>query len=298
MLAAMEQSGHEVWSTDRTPSATERHHVCDLTDAGSVLEMLEELRPDAVIHLASVSSVARSFTSPLEALQNNLAAACNLFEALRSLPRARVLVVGSAEQYGQIEPDELPLREEQPFRPASPYAVSKIAQEYLALQYQRSYGLDVVLVRSFNHSGPGQSDAFVLPAVAHQVALAEAGGCPPVVRVGNLDVRRDFLDVRDVTRAYALLLEQGESGTAYNVCRGSAESLQDLVSSLVQRSRIPLQLENDPARMRPADLPLLVGDPGRLQRRTGWEAEIPMQRTLADILDDWRRRVAGGSSTS
>lgn len=298
VVAALEQAGHEVWSTDRTDSTAQRYRTCDLLDTARVQDMLATLRPDAVIHLASASSVARSFAAPQETLQNNLVVACNLFEAMRTLPQARVLTVGSAEQYGRIEPDELPLREEQPFRPASPYAVSKIAQEYLALQYQRTYGLDVVLARSFNHSGPGQSDAFFLPAVAKQVALAEAGASPAVVRLGNLEVQRDFLDVRDVARAYTLLLEHGESGVAYNVCRGKAESLQDLVATFVQLSRLPLSLETDPARMRPADLPLLVGDCGRLRRQTGWEAQIPMDVTLTDILADWRRRVAGGPLTT
>lgn len=299
LLRHLDALGHEVWGTDRpeTP-APGPHRACDLTQAEAVRELVHDLHPDAVVHLASVSSVARSFAAPQQTLANNLLSACNLFEALRPRPTTRVLVIGSAEQYGLVQADELPLREEQPFRPSSPYAVSKVAQEFLALQYHTSHGLDVVLARSFNHSGPGQSDDFVLPAVAKQIAAAEAGASPPVVRVGNLEVRRDFLDVRDVVRAYALLLEHGEAGRAYNVCRGRADSLQSLVAALMQQSRLPLRLEVDPTRLRPADLPTLVGDSSRLRQRTGWEAEIPMERTLADVLDDWRRRLAGSAARS
>ena len=299
LLRHLEAAGHEVWGTDRPGTAAPpRHRACDLTEAEAVRELVDDLRPDGVVHLASVSSVARSFAAPQQTLSNNLLSACNLLEALRPRPATRVLIVGSAEQYGRVQTDELPLREEQPFRPASPYAVSKVAQEFLALQYHAAHGLDVVLARSFNHSGPGQSDDFVLPAVAKQVAAAESGAGPPVVRVGNLEVSRDFLDVRDVVRAYALLLERGEAGRAYNVCRGQAESLQSLVHLLLQQSRVPLRLESDPARMRPADLPTLVGDSSRLRARTGWEPEIPMERTLTDVLEDWRRRLAGSAARS
>ncbi len=286
---ALVEAGYEVWGSDRR-TADAALLACDLTDAPAVEALVSRLRPDAVVHLASVASVGRSFAAPQHTLKNNILAACNLFEALRALPRTRVLVVGSAEQYGRVRPDELPLGEEQPFRPQSPYAVSKVAQEYLALQYHDAFALDVILARSFNHSGTGQSDDFVLAAVAKQVAAAESAAAEPVVRVGNLDVQRDFLDVRDVARAYVALLERGESGQAYNVCRGRAEPLRELVAQLLALSRRPLRLETDPARLRPSDLPVLVGDNRRLRARTAWEPRIPMQTTLADVLSDWRQR--------
>ncbi len=298
VLRQLRALGHEVWATDRSSTNTPSALACDLTDTAAVHVLIDAVRPDAIVHLASVASVGRSFAAPQLTLQNNLLAACNLFEALRDQPRTRVLVVGSAEQYGRVEAGELPLREEQPFRPASPYAVSKIAQEYLALQYRTSYGLDVVLARSFNHSGPGQSDDFVLPAVAKQIALAEAGRGPLAVRIGNLAVSRDYLDVRDVARAYALLLEQGEAGQAYNIARGQAESLQDLVAALLAKARVALTLEPDPDRMRPSDLPVLVGDSTRLRARTRWQPEIPLTTTLSDVLDDWRQRVLGDGTAS
>ena len=302
LVRALEAAGHETWSTDREPRSRDkesgggapRHAACDLTDARRVVALADEARPEAVVHLASSSSVARSFQDPQGALVNNLLAACNLLEAARRLPGVRVLLVGSAEQYGPVRPAELPLRESQPFRPASPYAVSKVAQEYLALQYHATWKLDVVLTRSFNHSGPGQSADFFLPAVAKQIAAAEAGFAEPVLQLGNLDVERDFVDVRDVARAYVLLLEHGAAGTAYNVCRGESSSLRVLVDSLLVRSRVPIRVETDPARLRPADLPVLRGDPARLERCTGWQPRYALDAMLADVLDDWRRRVAGG----
>ena len=296
LMRRLRAEGHEVWGTDRTDAVDVlQQRACDLTDVDAVQALCDELRPDAVVHLASVSSVGRSFAAPQLTLQNNLLAACNVFESVRARPTTRVLVIGSAEQYGRVQPGDLPITEAQPFRPGSPYAVSKVAQEYLALQYHAAYGLDVVLARSFNHSGPGQSDDFVLPAVAKQIAAAEAGHVPPWVRVGNLEVERDFLDVRDVARAYALLLEHGAPGSVYNVCRGRAESVAALVQNLLQRSRVPLRLEPDPARLRPSDLPVLVGDNSRLCATTGWQPEIPMDTTLADVLEDWRARLAAGS---
>jgi GDP-4-dehydro-6-deoxy-D-mannose reductase len=297
LCAALEADGQEVWGTDRrAPGDGPRRPACELTDAGAVLALVERARPETIFHLASLSSVAYSFEHPQEVLQTNLVSTCNLLEAVRrAAPRARVLFIGSAEMYGIVPETAQPIVETQPFRPASPYAVSKVAQEYLALQYRDAYGLDVVLARSFNHSGPGQSDRFVLPAFARQVAEAESGRSEPVLRVGNLEVWRDFLDVRDVVRAYVLLSERGESGQAYNICRGEAYRVRDLLDTLLGLARRTLRVEPDPARQRPADLPVLRGDPSRLRARTGWQPRITMHDTLRDVLDDWRARVAEAS---
>ena len=310
VLRAVQDAGHEPWGTDRSPRpGSRRHRACDLTDAGQTRALIEEVQPDAVVHLAGTTSVAHSFAEPQQVLQNNVLAACSVLEAVHrrhgsnaDRPAARerstgirVLLVGSSEEYGPVRPEELPLGEEHPLRPASPYAVSKVAQEYLALQYRTAWGLDVVLTRSFNHSGPGQSPDFVLPGIARQIAAAETGAAEPVLRVGNLDVERDFLDVRDVARAYVLLLEKGESGGVYNVCRGEAVPVRALVETLVAHSRVPVRIETDPARFRPADLPALCGDPRRLRSRTGWAPTIPIATTLADVLADWRARAAGGA---
>jgi GDP-4-dehydro-6-deoxy-D-mannose reductase len=209
-----------------------------------------------------------------------------------------VLVVGSAEQYGNVSEAALPVRETQPFDPASPYAVSKVAQEFLARQYARAHGLDVVLTRSFNHSGPGQSPDFVLASFARQIAAAEAGLREPVLNVGNLDVERDFLDVRDVARAYAQLLEHGDSGQAYNVCSGRSYKLRDLVDIYVASSSLEVRVVADPSRMRPADLPVLRGDPSKLQTATGWKPGRKIRQTLSDVLNDWRRRIAAHGATT
>jgi len=291
---ALEAAGHEVWTTDRqNPRNTPRHAACDLMNADAVRDLFKKVAPQAVVHLASMASVGESFQQPQLTLTNNLAATCNVLEAMRHVaPKARLLMVGSAEQYGIVAPEDLPLQEDQPQHPASPYAVAKLAQEHLTLQYHRSWDLDVVLTRSFNHSGPGQSNRFVLPAFAEQIAQCEIGQHDAVLQVGNLDAQRDFLDVRDVVRAYVALLEKGQNGRCYNICRGEAFRIHDLVEELLQRSRVPMQLHQDPSRMRPSDLPVMLGSAQRLQDDTGWQSSISMQQTLDDILDDWRERVA------
>jgi GDP-4-dehydro-6-deoxy-D-mannose reductase len=301
LVAALERAGHEVWTTDReapaTPAAAARHASCDLGDPVTVRALCDRVRPEWIFHLASLSSVAYSFQNPRDVLLTNVGASVNVLEAVRHVaPAARVLVIGSAEQYGNVPEAEQPIRETQPFRPTSPYAVSKVAQEHLALQYALAFGLQVVATRSFNHSGPGQTDRFVLPSFARQVALAERGEQAPVLRVGNLDVWRDFLDVRDVVRAYVLLIEKGEAGQAYNVCRGEAHRIHDLLDILLGLSRVPMRVETDAARARPADLRILRGDPQRLRTRTGWQPEVTLATTLHDILEEWRQRAGQGGA--
>lgn len=297
LTAALTAAGDDVWTTDRGPiQARPQHLPCDLTDPGAVRDLFEHVRPVQVFHLASLSSVAYSFEHPQEVLHTNLVATCNVLEALRHLPAgARLLLVGSAEQYGLVEEADLPIVETCRFRPASPYAVSKVAQEHLGLQYAATHGLHVVAARSFNHSGPGQSDRFVLPAFARQIAEAEIGKRQPVLRVGNLDVWRDFLDVRDVVQAYRLLLERGASGEAYNVCGGEAHRVGDLLDLMRGGARRPVRIETDPARYRAADLRILRGDPGKLERATGWRPRRTVRAMLLDILEDWRHRVDGDS---
>jgi GDP-4-dehydro-6-deoxy-D-mannose reductase len=291
LRAALQAAGHEPWATDRNTAPGSFQVPCELTDADAARALFERVRPEAVVHLAGLSSVAYSFAHPQEVLSVNLGIACNVLEAVRQVtPRARVLLVGSAEQYGAVPEVEQPIRETQPFRPASPYAVSKVAQEYLALQYGATYGLDVVCARSFNHSGPGQTDRFVLPGFARQIVAAERGVAAPLLRVGNLDVRRDFLDVRDVVRAYVALLGRGTAGEAYNVCRGEAYRVRDLLDAMLRAARVAMQVETDPARLRAGEIPVLCGDGSRLRTATGWEPRLRMDDTLRDLLDDWRTR--------
>jgi GDP-4-dehydro-6-deoxy-D-mannose reductase len=257
------------------------------------MRAVREVAPTHVFHLAAQSSVAASFEDAGGTLTNNLAAQANLLDACRALPEPpRILVVGSAEEYGLVRPEETPLTEAQPFRPTSPYAVSKVAQDLLGWQYFHSYGLPVVRVRPFNHAGPGQSDQFAIAAFARQIAEIEAGRRAPVVRVGNLDARRDFLDVRDVARAHVLALTRGTPGAVYNVGSGVAVRIGDALDALLRLAWAPVKVEPDPARLRPSDVPLLVADTRALGAATGWRPEIAFAETLAATLAWWRLRVA------
>jgi GDP-4-dehydro-6-deoxy-D-mannose reductase len=202
------------------------------------------------------------------------------------------LVVGSSEEYGRIAPGDLPIDEDTPLRPTSPYALSKVAQDLMGLQYHLTHGLHVIRVRPFNHIGPRQRPGFVAPDLASQIAAIEAGRQPPVLQVGNLEARRDFSDVRDVVRAYVMLLTHGKPGEVYNVGSGQSHSIQELLDSLLAMSRVPIEVQPDPARMRPSEVPEMIGDVSRLQTRTGWQPEIPFEQSLKDILDYWRAETA------
>jgi GDP-4-dehydro-6-deoxy-D-mannose reductase len=204
-----------------------------------------------------------------------------------------VLVVSTGEIYGP-QPDATPVNEDAPFRPVSPYGLSKAAADVAAEIAARRYGLDVIRARPFGHIGPGQTPRFFLPSFVEQLARAESGETEPVVRVGNLKLIRDLLDVRDVVTAYLLLLERGARGGVYNVCRGTGVRIEDLAASLVRRARVPIRIEVDPKRHRPADVPVLVGDPSRLCAATGWTARRDLDHTLDEVLDEWRARVAAG----
>ncbi len=264
----------------------------DLQDEVIVNDLIARWRPDYIFHLAGQSFVPYSWKNPWRTFDQNVHIQLNVFRAMiQAGLDARILVVGSGDEYGAIEPEDLPIDEQTPLRPISPYAVSKIAQEMLGWQYHHSHGVHAVRVRPFNHIGPGQRDMFVASSFARQIAEIEAGLKPPVLRHGNLDARRDFTDVRDVVRAYWLLVNQGQPGDVYNVGSGRAVSIQEMLDIFLSMSRVPIRTEMDPARMRPSDIPVIVCDPGKLHRATGWRAEIPLERTLADILDAWRRQI-------
>jgi GDP-4-dehydro-6-deoxy-D-mannose reductase len=268
-------------------------HACDVLDPAACGAAVDAARPDAVVHLAGQASAARSFEQPVETMRLNVTGTWNVLEAVRrAAPGARVLVVGSGEIYGP-QPEGSRVAEDAPVRPVSPYALSKAAAEALALALSGEHGLDVVATRSFGHTGPGQDPRFVVPSFAQQIAAIEAGRAEPVLRVGNLEVTRDLSDVRDIARAYVALLERGVSRRAYNVCRGEGTRLTGLVERLAALARVAVRIEPDPARMRPADLPWLVGDPSLIARDTGWRGEIPLERTLAEVLEEWRGRTRG-----
>ena len=292
LVGRLRACGDDVTCTDRADGGP------DLLDATGIRRLIEEVRPDVVYHLAGQADVGGSWDSPVQTLRVNAEGTLNLLEAVRTLGGARVVTVSSADVYGVVDPGDLPTRESAPLRPVSPYAASKAAADLLALQAHLGHGLDVVRARSFNHLGPGQSDRFVCSALASRIAAIELAGGDSI-RVGNLDARRDFTDVRDVVRAYRCLAVDGRPGAAYNVCTGTTVSVREVAERLVEiAGRVPtgsgpagpIRLVDDPALRRPVDVAVSCGDPTAIRTDTGWQPELSMDRTLADLLEFWRGR--------
>jgi len=264
----------------------------DLRDPDAVLDLVRTIRPDAILHLAAQAFVPRSFEDPWETLENNIRAQLNLLLAVLAVEIApRIMIVSSAEIYGSVPPEQMPMTEDLPLAPDNPYSVSKVAQDMLGLQYYLSHNLPIVRVRPFNHIGPGQSPSFVAPAFALQIARIERGLQEPVIRVGNLAARRDFSDVRDVAAAYLAAITRGRPGTVYNVCSGRAYSIQYLLDTLLSYSTVSVEVRPDPERMRAVDRPLVIGSAARLQADTGWQPHIPFEQSLRDVLEEARERV-------
>jgi GDP-4-dehydro-6-deoxy-D-mannose reductase len=264
----------------------------DITDPDRLTEVIVKAEPDAIYHLAGASDVGGSWAAPLATFMANAVGTLNVLEASRQAGADRVLAVTSADVYGRVTEAELPLDEEQPLRPVTPYAASKVAADALAQQAWLGHQFPVIRARAFNHLGPGQSDKFVAPSLAARIARNERDGGDEVP-VGNLTPRRDVTDVRDVVRAYRLLMLHGEPGEAYNVCRGQAVAVEEIAERLMGMANRPMRLVIDPDLKRPVDLPVLVGDATKLAQATGWAPTIDLPTTLADILADWRARVAG-----
>jgi GDP-4-dehydro-6-deoxy-D-mannose reductase len=293
--------GHEVAGTMRWRSQQENLEVvrgkvtlyeADLRDGTAVRSVIQEFRPDWIFHLAAQSFVAASWSAPAETLSTNVLSQVHLLEAIREANLdARVQIAGSSEEYGQVLDDELPIKETNPLRPLSPYAVSKVAQDLLGFQYFKSYGQHIVRTRAFNHEGPRRGEVFVTSSFAKQIALAEAGKGEPVLHVGNLEARRDFTDVRDVVRGYWLALERCEAGEVYNLGSGKAWRISDVADMLIAEAKVPIEVRPDPTRMRPSDVPVLLADTTRFREATGWEPQIPFEQTLHDTLEYWRERV-------
>jgi GDP-4-dehydro-6-deoxy-D-mannose reductase len=258
----------------------------DITDAAAVAAALAESRPSAVFHCAGIADVHSTWSDSETALRVNVMGTHNLLTALERLALdAPVLITGSALVY---QPSDAALSEESPIGPASPYGVSKLAQELVGLTARGR----VIVTRPFNHAGPRQGTAYVTSSFARQIVEVEAGLREPVLEVGNLDARRDITDVRDTVRAYRLLMEKGQARRPYNVCRGEAFRVGDLLDALVRQSRTAIEIRKDPARLRPNDTPVVLGDPSRLKHDTGWEPQVPIEQTLRDLLDYWRQIVA------
>jgi GDP-4-dehydro-6-deoxy-D-mannose reductase len=296
-----EQPQVEVFGTRRWRSRMENiQHLedkvtlieTDLSDPTSALRTLERVRPDYIFHLAAQSFVPTSWVAPSETFNINLVGQINIFEAIRTLKLDPVVQIAcSSEEYGLVLPDEVPIKETNPLRPLSPYAVSKVAQDYLGYQYFMSYGIKAIRTRGFNHTGPRRGDVFVTSNFARQVARIEAGLHAPVIRVGNLDSVRDFTDVRDMVRAYWLAVIKGKPGEVYNIATGEGITIRGMLDKLLAMSKIEVKVEIDPDRLRPSDVEVLLGDSSKFRADTGWEPRIPFDTTLRDLLDYWRARV-------
>jgi GDP-4-dehydro-6-deoxy-D-mannose reductase len=292
------QGKHEIFGTIKWRSNRENiRHIeekinfvdCDIRDAFAMKTVLQTSRPDYIFHLAAQSYVPFSWRVPQETLQTNIIGELNLFECVRDLKMDPMIhIAGSSEEYGLVLPDELPITEDNPLRPLSPYAVSKVAQDLLGFQYFKSYGIRIVRTRAFNHTGPRRGEVFVTSNFAKQLVEIEQGKKGPVLRVGNLDAVRDFLDVRDVARAYAFAVEKGTPGEVYNIASGKGIKIRDLLNKLVSMSKIEIKIEQDPARLRPSDVELLTGSAEKFQKATGWRPEIPFDKTLEDLMEYWR----------
>lgn len=258
----------------------------DLLNLAEVREAIARLKPSAVIHCAGAPNVAHSWRDTVTPLSANVLATHHLFDALhRTGTPCRVVVPGSATVYAG---SSAPLTEESPVAPSNPYAVSKLAQEQLALRAAREDGVEVIVTRSFNHTGPRQSAAFAAPNMARQIAMIEAGLAEPVIKTGNLDAQRDFTDVRDMAGAYIALLRHGAATTLYNIASGTARVMRSVLDALRARARVHVRVETDPGLMRPSDTPIVLGDATRLRRETGWQPKISFDQTLDDLLNYWR----------
>ncbi len=299
LARALLAEGIEVWGVihrrpleDAELTGQVRLRRADLTVPAEVGHLVAEVRPDWVFHLAASASVARSWADPAETFRVNVSGQLSLLQALVAAgQRPHVLIPGSAEEYGLVKPEELPVREDNPLRPTNPYAVSKIAQDFLGYQFFLSHGLPVVRIRAFNQVGPGQDPDFVVSGFARQIAAAELGLGPPEVRVGNLEARRDFTDVRDMVRAYILAMRCCRPGEVYNVGSGVSVRIGDLLERLCAQSRVPVRVVPDPARLRPLDVPEIYADAGKFRAATGWEPRIPLEQSLAEVLEFWRAKL-------
>ncbi len=253
--------------------------------------MITKVKPDWIFHLAAQSFVPTSWNAPTESLTTNVLAQVNIFEAVRRIGlKCRIQLACSSEEYGMVYPEETPIKETNPLRPLSPYAVSKVAQDMLGYQYWMSWKVDSVRTRGFNHEGPRRGPVFVASDFAKQIADIERGRKSPVLHVGNLEAKRDFTDVRDMVKAYVLALEKCQPGEVYNICSGSAWTIQAVLDRLLSLTKVKIDVKQDPARLRPSDVPILLGDNSKFVGATGWRPTIPFEQTLADMLEYWRSR--------
>jgi len=264
----------------------------DLRDGDVVNEMIKHYSPDLIFHLAAQSSVKLSFENPAETMSINVNGTLNILQSILNLKiPPPTMLISSSEIYGQLKPDQVPVTEDAPLMPVNPYAVSKAAVDLLAYQYYKAYGLPIYCVRAFSHSGPGQKTAAVLSDWAFQTAEIELGLKPPQIKIGNMEVTRDYTDVRDTVKAYWAIIAGGQPGRPYNVCSGKGYPLAELLKIITSFSAKKIMLTPDPSRLRPVDIPILIGSPRRLKSETGWEPKITIDRTLRDLYNYWIKQL-------
>lgn len=293
--------GYDVYGFLRSRSKTDHiEHImsklhledADLLDTHSLYGAISRVKPDYIFHLAAQSFVPTSWVSPSVTLEVNIVGSANLFEAVRMAGIDPVIQIAcSSEEYGLVNANELPIKESNPLRPLSPYAVSKVAMDYLGYQYFQSYKVRIVRTRGFNHTGPKRGDTFAESNFAKQIALIEKGKQEPIVHVGNLEASRDYTDVRDMVRGYIMAVEKCDPGDVYNICTGNAVVIGDMLTMLLSMSKTKITVQPDPARMRPSDVPVLLGDNSKFVAKTNWNAVIPFRKTMEDLLNYWRQRV-------
>lgn len=293
--------GYEVYGlvrprtkTDHIDGVSNRLHLddADLMDSHSMYTLLSRIKPDYIFHLAAQSFVPTSWVSPTATLEVNVVGSANLFEAVKQSGLDPVIQIAcSSEEYGLVLPTEVPIREENPLRPLSPYAVSKVAMDYLGYQYFQSYKVRIVRTRGFNHTGPRRGETFAESNFAKQIALIEKGKQEPVIHVGNLEALRDYTDVRDMVRGYLMAVEKCDPGDVYNICTGKSIKIGDMLDMLLSMSKVKVEIKQDQSRMRPSDVPILTGDNGKFSAKTGWKPEIPFSKTMEDLLNYWREQL-------
>lgn len=291
------ENGYEVSGTFLTEESAQNLenrnqinlHQLDLVDSEKTQKILEEVRPDYIFHLAAIASPRESFRDPMNTFTTNISGQLSIFESVRKLELfdSKILVISSAEVYGHVNPEDLPMDEKTPFMPTNPYAVSKITQDYLALMYHLTHKLKIVRVRPFNHVGPGQAPSFAISAFAKKIVDVEKGR-ESVMKIGNLTSKRDFTDVRDMVKAYLLAIDKGELGEVYNLGSGRSHLMSDILNMMIGMSNVEIRTEEDPALMSPSDDPELLCDPSKFINLTGWNVEIPIEKTLQDTIDYWR----------
>jgi len=296
LIEEMHENGMEIYATKLPQEQFENPHakVLDLNilDKDAIVALLFEVRPDYIFHLAAQSSVGLAWKNPGLTVDVNIKGSLNVMDAIRELYyKPRVLLIGSGEEYGHIRPGETPIREDNLLRPGNIYAATKACQNMIGNIYSKAYDLQLMMVRAFNHIGPGQAPMFVVSDFCKQVAEIEKGLKEPVMRVGNLAAKRDFTDVRDVVKAYVKLIGVGETGETYNVGSGNAMAIQDILNLIISKSEADIKVEIDPNKLRPVDVPIIEADISKIRDLTGWKPEIPLEQTIQETLDYWRARV-------